>query len=84
MSLCFFRGRDGNAIDLLIKRGEVLYPFEIKIKEVPSSRRNPIISEIVHRLGFVERRGSSSRKSKTKPLICMDTLTKSPTPADGQ
>jgi predicted AAA+ superfamily ATPase len=30
MNLCFFRDKDGNEIDLLIKRSGVLYPIEIK------------------------------------------------------
>ena len=35
---------------------------ERDIEEVPSTRRNPIISEIFHRLDFVERRGSGLKK----------------------
>jgi len=32
------------------------------IEDVPSTRRNPIIAEIFHRLGFIERRGSGLKK----------------------
>jgi ATP-dependent DNA helicase RecG len=32
------------------------------IEEVPSMRRNPIIAEIFHRLGYIERRGSGLQK----------------------
>jgi hypothetical protein len=30
MNFFFFRDKDGNEIDLLIKRGDTLYPIEIK------------------------------------------------------
>jgi ATP-dependent DNA helicase RecG len=33
---------------------------------VPSIRRNPIIAEIFHRLGFIERRGSGLRKIRNE------------------
>jgi len=36
------------------------------IEDVPSTRRNPIISEIFHRLNFVERRGSGLQKIKNE------------------
>jgi len=39
---------------------------EQDIEEVPSTRRNPIISEIFHRLDFVERRGSGLKKIKNE------------------
>jgi ATP-dependent DNA helicase RecG len=35
---------------------------ERDITDVPSTRRNPIIAEIFHRLGFIERRGSGLKK----------------------
>ncbi|MDR2046497.1 MAG: putative DNA binding domain-containing protein [Clostridiales bacterium] len=35
---------------------------EQDIDEVPSTRRNPIIAEIFHRLDFIERRGSGLKK----------------------
>lgn len=35
---------------------------ERDIEKVPSTRRNPIIAEIFHRLDFIERRGSGLRK----------------------
>ena len=35
---------------------------ERSIDSVPSRRRNPIIAEIFHRLGFIERRGSGLKK----------------------
>jgi len=35
---------------------------EQDIEEVPSTRRNPVIAEIFHRLDFVERRGSGFKK----------------------
>jgi ATP-dependent DNA helicase RecG len=35
---------------------------ERDIDEVPSTRRNPIIAEIFHRLDFIERRGSGLKK----------------------
>lgn len=35
---------------------------ERDIDKVPSTRRNPIIAEIFHRLGFIERRGSGLKK----------------------
>jgi ATP-dependent DNA helicase RecG len=34
------------------------------IEKVPSTRRNPIIAEIFHRLDFIERRGSGLKKIK--------------------
>jgi ATP-dependent DNA helicase RecG len=37
---------------------------ERDIDEIPSTRRNPIIAEIFHRLDFVERRGSGLKKIK--------------------
>jgi ATP-dependent DNA helicase RecG len=37
---------------------------ERDIDEVPSTRRNPIIAEIFHRLDFIERRGSGLKKIK--------------------
>jgi ATP-dependent DNA helicase RecG len=39
---------------------------ERDIEEVPSTRRNPIISEIFHRLDFVERRGSGLKKIRNE------------------
>jgi ATP-dependent DNA helicase RecG len=39
---------------------------ERNIEMVPSIRRNPIIAEIFHRLGFIERRGSGLRKIKNE------------------
>jgi ATP-dependent DNA helicase RecG len=36
------------------------------IEKVPSIRRNPIIAEIFHRLGFIERRGSGLGKIKNE------------------
>jgi ATP-dependent DNA helicase RecG len=39
---------------------------ERDIDEVPSTRRNPIISEIFHRLDFVERRGSGLKKIRNE------------------
>jgi ATP-dependent DNA helicase RecG len=35
---------------------------EREIEEIPSTRRNPIIAEIFHRLDFIERRGSGLKK----------------------
>lgn len=35
---------------------------EVDIKHVPSSRRNPVISDIFHRLKYMERRGSGLQK----------------------
>jgi ATP-dependent DNA helicase RecG len=40
---------------------------EREIDKIPSIRRNPIISEIFHRLDYVERRGSGLKK------ICTET-----------
>ena len=39
---------------------------ERDIEEVPSTRRNPIISEVFHRLEFVERRGSGLKKIRNE------------------
>jgi predicted HTH transcriptional regulator len=39
---------------------------ERDIEEVPSTRRNPIISEMFHRLDFVERRGSGLKKIRNE------------------
>ena len=39
---------------------------EQDIEEVPSTRRNPIVSEIFHRLDFVERRGSGLKKIRNE------------------
>lgn len=39
---------------------------ERDIEKVPSTRRNPIISEIFHRLDFVERRGSGLKKIRNE------------------
>ena len=39
---------------------------EQDIEGVPSTRRNPIISEIFHRLDFVERRGSGLKKIRNE------------------
>lgn len=35
---------------------------EVDILHVPSSRRNPVISDIFHRLKYMERRGSGIKK----------------------
>ena len=35
---------------------------EQRIEQVPSTRRNPIVAEIFHRLDFIERRGSGFKK----------------------
>lgn len=35
---------------------------EVDIQHVPSSRRNPVISDIFHRLKYMERRGSGLKK----------------------
>jgi ATP-dependent DNA helicase RecG len=37
-----------------------------EIDKVPSTRRNPIIAEIFHRLDYVERRGSGLKKIRTE------------------
>ena len=39
---------------------------EREIEEVPSTRRNPIIAEIFHRLDYVERRGSGLKKIRSE------------------
>jgi ATP-dependent DNA helicase RecG len=39
---------------------------ERNIDKVPSIRRNPIIAEIFHRLGFIERRGSGLKKIRNE------------------
>jgi ATP-dependent DNA helicase RecG len=39
---------------------------ERNIEKVPSIRRNPIIAEIFHRLGFIERRGSGLKKIRNE------------------
>jgi ATP-dependent DNA helicase RecG len=39
---------------------------ERDIDDVPSTRRNPIIAEIFHRLGFIERRGSGLKKIRNE------------------
>jgi ATP-dependent DNA helicase RecG len=39
---------------------------ERDIEEVPSTRRNPIIAEIFHRLDFIERRGSGLNKIRNE------------------
>lgn len=35
---------------------------ELNINDIPSIRRNPIIAEVFHRLGYIERRGSGLKK----------------------
>ena len=51
---------------------------EIDILHVPSSRRNPIISDVFHRLKFMERRGSGLKKilkeyeAENSPLFYSD------------
>ena len=39
---------------------------EREIDRVPSTRRNPVIAEIFHRLDYVERRGSGLKKIRTE------------------
>jgi ATP-dependent DNA helicase RecG len=39
---------------------------ERDVEEVPSTRRNPIIAEIFHRLDFIERRGSGLKKIRNE------------------
>jgi ATP-dependent DNA helicase RecG len=39
---------------------------ERELDAVPSTRRNPIIAEIFHRLDYIERRGSGLRKIRTE------------------
>ena len=39
---------------------------ERNIEEIPSTRRNPIIAEIFHRLDFIERRGSGIKKIRNE------------------
>jgi ATP-dependent DNA helicase RecG len=41
---------------------------ERDIDEVPSTRRNPIIAEVFHRLDFIERRGSGLKKIKDETV----------------
>jgi ATP-dependent DNA helicase RecG len=62
-------------IDMFDNRLEVYSPGgmpdgsliqERDIEEIPSTRRNPIISEIFHRLDFVERRGSGLKKIRNE------------------
>jgi ATP-dependent DNA helicase RecG len=51
---------------------------EVDILHVPSSRRNPIISDVFHRLKFMERRGSGLKKilkeyeAENSPLFYSD------------
>ncbi len=35
---------------------------ELDLMHVPSSRRNPVLSDLFHRLNFMERRGSGIKK----------------------
>ena len=39
---------------------------ERNIEEIPSTRRNPIIAEVFHRLDFIERRGSGIKKIRNE------------------
>jgi ATP-dependent DNA helicase RecG len=39
---------------------------ERDIENVPSTRRNPLIGEIFHRLDYVERRGSGFKKIRSE------------------
>lgn len=39
---------------------------DLDVENVPSTRRNPIISEVFHRLEFVERRGSGLKKIRNE------------------
>ncbi|MDR0854076.1 MAG: putative DNA binding domain-containing protein [Clostridiales Family XIII bacterium] len=41
---------------------------ERNVEEVPSTRRNPIIAEIFHRLDFIERRGSGLKKIRNETV----------------
>jgi len=39
---------------------------DCEIDKIPSTRRNPIIAEIFHRLNYIERRGSGLKKIRTE------------------